>query len=152
MKHRVALILCLLLSVACGPDERRPGLWLSGETQETFPDDWSFTSRHPEIHIEVSSPYLLPHSVTIWCAEAGGNLYVGARDPDTKNWPGWVDDDPEVQLGIADRIYPVRLEPLTDPAEIATVAQAYAQKYNLSGGTSNDEPVSQRYWRVMPRV
>lgn len=146
-------VTCLLLLGGCEPDDRRPGLWLSGEIQESLPDDWSFTNEHPEIHLQVSTPYLLPHSVTIWTAENGGNLYVGARAPETKNWPGWVDDDPAVKLEIDGKIYPVRLEPVTDPQEIEQVDRAYAGKYGLSGGLSGgDEAVSQRYWRVEPRA
>ena len=137
---------------ACEPDDRRPGLWLSGEIQETLPDDWTFTDAHPEIHVQVSTPYLLPHSVTIWCAEADGHLYIGARAPETKNWPGWVDDDRDVRLEIAGSIYPVRLVPVTAAAEIQRVGAAYASKYNLDGGLAGGgEPVSQRYWRVTAR-
>lgn len=145
------IVAVLGLLAGCEPDGRRPGLWLSGDVQEKFPDDWSFTNQHREIHIEVSTPYLLPHSVTIWCADSEGDLYLGARAPETKNWPGYVDDDPNVRLGIGDKIYPVRLEPLTDPEEIQGVKQAYARKYDLPGGISGGENVDQRYWRVVPR-
>jgi hypothetical protein len=153
MGRGVLAITCLLLVAACEPDDRRPGLWLSGEVEASLPDDWSFTRDHPEIHIEVSTPYLLPHSVTIWCVDVDGALYVGARAPESKRWPGWVDDDPEVRLEIAGRIYPVRLLPLTSPVEIAPVAQAFAAKYRLPATASDatEEEVGQRYWRVAPR-
>lgn len=151
MRHAVLIILCLTLLAACEPSDRRPGLWLSGEVEESFPADWSFSDEHDEIFLEVATPYLLPHSVTIWCAEVDGTLYLGARDPENKNWPGWVDDDPDVRLKIGERLFPVHLEPLTDPDEIAAVSAAYAEKYDLAGGLSNgEEDVGQRYWRVTP--
>jgi len=153
MPRALLTLAWLLLAGACEPDDRRPGLWLSGEVEHTLPDDWSFTADHPEIHVQVSTPYLLPHAVTIWCAQSNGDLYLGARAPETKNWPGWVDDDPNVRLGIAGRIYAVRLEPVTDPVETARVARAYAEKYDLGGASSGgDGEASQRYWRVVPRA
>jgi len=110
-----------------------------------LPDDWTFTDDHREIAVEVSTPYLISHSVTIWCAQVGGTLYIAAAAPDTKNWPGWVEDDPAVRLKIGDGVYGVRLDQLADDAEIAAVQTAYQRKYELEtiGGGA---PV--RYWRV----
>lgn len=145
-------LLCLLLLLAgCEPSDRRPGLWLGGEVQAALPEDWSFTDAHKEIFVEVAAPYGLPHSVTVWCAQVDGALYLGARAPETKRWPGWVDADPAVRIEIDDRIYPVRLVALEDPEQIAEVAAAYAAKYDLPGGLAGDGSVSQRYWRVTPR-
>ncbi len=50
----------------------------------------------------------------------------------TKHWPGWVDDDPDVRLRIGDKAYAVRLVPLDDPNVIPGVQAAYAAKYQLS--------------------
>ena len=153
---RILVLACtLLLLGACEPSDRRPGLWLSGSEADTLPADWSFSDAHPEIFVEVTTPYLLPHSVTVWCAQVGGTLYLGARAPETKNWPGWVDDDPRVRIEIEGVIYPVTLEPVTDQAETARVAAAYAEKYDLGGaGTASnaEQDVGQRYWRVLPRA
>lgn len=146
--YRTFALFTLVLLAACDPSGQRPGLWLTG-SEAPFPDDWSFTDQHPEIFIEVATPYLLPHSVTIWCAQRGGTLFVGAQAPETKHWPGWVDDDPEVRLKIGDAVYPVHLAALSDPAQIAAVQQAYAAKYRLSGGLAD---AGQRYWRVEPRA
>ncbi len=148
----VALALIGMLSAAGGcidPEDRRPGLWLRGEPAEP-PADWSFTGAHPEIAIEVRTPYLLRHSVTIWCASVDGRLYVGARSPETKRWPGWVDDDPDVRLGIESSIYRATLVPLEDPAELERVGRAYAAKYDLPP-RPGEGAASFRYWRVEPR-
>ena len=87
--------------VACfDPEDQRPGLWLSGEASD-FPRDWSFSNAHREIALEVETPYFIAHSVTIWCVALNDALYIGARNPDEKNWPGWVESDPGVRLQIA---------------------------------------------------
>ena len=137
--------------VACfGPEDRRPGLRLGGEVVATPPSDWAFTDEHREIAVEVRTPYLLPHSVTIWCAQVDGELFVGARNPETKRWPGWVDRDPDVRLGIGPQIYEVRLVPLDDAARIDRLRQAYAAKYDLPRATQGEGPPI-RYWQVAPR-
>lgn len=149
---RVGLAAWLALAAAgCfGPDDRRPGLALTGEVAESVPEDWSFTDAHPEIAIEVSPPYLIPHSVTIWCAQVDGDLYVAARNPEDKRWPGWVEDEPRVRLGIGDTVYEVRLHRLDDPERIARVREAYAAKYDLPPAPPEERP-PMRYWRVRPR-
>ena len=104
----------------------------------------------PSPAIEVSPPYLVPHSVTIWSAVAGSRLYVGARDPDTKRWPGWVARDPNVRLKIGEQIYEAELSVLDDPTEIAKVRSVYTAKYDLPDPPPEGAPPL-RYWRVEPR-
>lgn len=153
----IASALALSLSGCLDPSDRRPGTWLSGEVVADLPADWSFTDAHKEIAIEVATPYLVPHSVTIWCAALDGALYVGARDPETKRWPAWVDADPEVRLGIGGKVYEVALAPLdesADAAELARLRTAYAVKYELPPAPADAPPGTvppTRYWRVGPR-
>ncbi|TFG95105.1 MAG: DUF2255 family protein [Myxococcales bacterium] len=142
-------LLLLALASACQPSEQRPGLWLSGEPAP-LPEDWSFTDAHSEIAIEVRTPYGLPHSVTIWCAFADGRLFVAARDPEEKRWPGWVARDPEVRLAIDGRLYDAKLLHLDDPDWIAPVRRAYAAKYQLEDPPPAGAPPL-RYWQVVPR-
>ncbi len=132
------------------PKDQRPGLGLRGEVMSELPADWSFSNDHREIAIEVSTPYLLPHSVTIWCAAAGDELYVAARNPEAKRWPGWVQDDPEVRLEIGEQIYAVKLSIVDDPKQIARVRRTYAAKYDLRDPPPEGGP-PMRYWRVEPR-
>ena len=132
------------------PKDRRPGMKLAGEPT-AYPADWTFTDDYKEIAVEVSTPYLLPHSVTIWCATAAGQLYVGASAPETKNWPGWVDDNPDVTLKIGNEVYEVSLAPMDNPSEIAVLRAAYAEKYQLSADGAADRPAA-RYWAVIPRA
>ncbi len=139
-----------ILAGCFGPEEQRPGMHLRGEVVADAPSDWAFTDAHREIAIEVHTPYLLPHSVTIWCATIGGELYLGARDPDTKRWPGWVDRDPDVRLGIGSKVYEVQLTSLEDPVHIKRLQQAYGLKYQLPARREGEGPAI-RYWRVGPR-
>ncbi len=150
---RIATVIVIAAALAgCfGPEEQRPGMHLRGEVVADAPSDWAFTDAHREIAIEVRTPYLLPHSVTIWCATIGGELYLGARDPDTKRWPGWADRDPDVRLGIGSKVYEVRLTPLEDRARIARLRQAYRSKYKLPARREGEGPPI-RYWRVGPRA
>jgi hypothetical protein len=148
------MVAFVLLAAGCNPQDRRPGLWLTGESA-AWPGDWGFAADEKEIALEVSTPYLLPHSVTIWCATQGGTLYIGASAPESKRWPGWVDDDPDVRLGIAGQIYEARLTPLgavADEAEIARLREVYAAKYQLGAPVGGGAPPSARYWRVGPRA
>jgi hypothetical protein len=128
----------LLLSVTgfepkgCPPTDRSftckmPGLWIKGEPVTTPVADWSFTNKIPEIKIQTQTPFLLPHSVTIWCAVYNGNLYV-------TSYRGrlWVEDivrDPSVRLKIGDQVFDRTLTMVNDPAEKAAVLDAKGKKY-----------------------
>jgi len=144
----IATIALIALVAGCSPNETRSGITLSG-TDAAWPADWRFTDATKEIQIQMHTPYLIPHSITIWCTEVEGDLYVGASQPKTKHWPGWVDRDPNVRLSIDRKIYAARLVPLDDPDTTAKVRAAYAAKYQLSGnsGASFGEV---RYWHVVP--
>ena len=125
----IGLVAVLLLLSVTGlePKDRMPGLWLKGESVTTPVTDWSFTDKIPEIKIQTQTPYLLPHSVTIWCAVYNGNLYVtSARGRQ------WVEDiirDPHVRLKIADQVFDRTLSVINDPVEKAAVLQAKGKKY-----------------------
>lgn len=152
MKVAMAVFMVLVTSVlmsGCEPDGQSPGLWLSG-TVKPFATDWRFTDSLNEISIEMSSPYLLPHSVTIWCAQLDGNLYIAAGQASTKNWPGWVDDSPDVVLKIGEDLYEARLKSLADEAEIVRLQAAYAEKYDLREASTVASTTS-RYWSVHER-
>jgi len=101
-----------------------------------------------EIAIQVNTPYLIPHSVTIWCAVLDSDLYVAASRPAEKHWPGWVDDDPDVRLRIGEELFDVRLQPLTDEAQVRRVMQVQSTKY---GFPMPEGPTDARYWLVTAR-
>jgi len=123
----LVLLLVALRVTGFEPHERTPGLWLKGDLVTTPVTDWSFTDKIPEIKIQTQTPFLLPHSVTIWCAAYNGNLYVtSARGRE------WVEDmirDPHVRLKIADKVYDRTVSIVDDPAEKAAVLRARERKY-----------------------
>ena len=116
----------------CPPTDRSlscrvPGLWIKGEPVATPVADWSFTDKIPEIKIQTQSPYLLPHSVTIWCAVYNGNLYITSYRG--RQWVENIIRDPRVRFKIADQVYDRTLSVVDDPAEKAAVLQAKGKKY-----------------------
>jgi len=150
---RLVWIVPLALGVACSvePSDQRPGLWLSGEVAQQPVSDWSFASDVKEIFIETATPYLIPHSVTIWCATLDGQLYVGAWAADTKRWVANVARDPNVRLEIGDTIYAQKLERVTDAETIARLDREYARKYELDEDDGADDDASTANWRVVAR-
>jgi hypothetical protein len=144
----VAAVAFAALVAGCSPKDTRAGITLTG-TDATWPADWRFTDTTKEIQIQMHTPYLIPHSVTIWCAEVDGDLYVGASSPKKKYWPGWIDRDANVRLSIDDKIYAARLVPLDDPDTMARVRTAYATKYQLNA-TTGSAIGDVRYWHVVP--
>jgi len=106
---------------------RAPGLWLKGDVVTTPVSDWSFTDKIQTIKVETQTPFLLPYSVSIWCAVYKDNLYVTSY---RGRW--WVEDiirDPHVRLKIGGRIFERNLSLVTDPDEKADVLQAKGKKY-----------------------
>ena len=116
----------------CPPTDRSvscevPGLWLKGEPATTPVADWSYTDKIPQVKIQTQSRFLLPHSVTIWCAVYNGNLYVTSH-----RGRMWVEDimrDPHVRLKIADQVFDRTLSVVDDPVEKAAVLQTKGKKY-----------------------
>ena len=145
--YAIAAIAFAALITGCAPKDTRAGTSLSG-SDATWPADWRFTDASKEIQIQVHTPFLIPHSVTIWCAEVDGDLYVGASQPKKKWWPGWVDRDPNVRLSIDDKIYAAHLVPLDDADTMAKVRAAYAIKYQLNPATGAAMG-EVRYWHVV---
>jgi len=134
----VVVAVLLLLSVTgfepkdCPPTDRSlsckvPGLWIKGEPVTTPVADWSFTDKIPQIKIQTQTPFLLPHSVIIWCAVYNGNLYVTSYRG--RQWVENIIRDPHVRLKIADQVFDRTLSIVNDPAEKAAVLQAKGRKY-----------------------
>ena len=153
-RRRPTILLAVILSGAvlvagCQPMDRTPGQWLSGTDVVEFPADWSFTDAIPEIAVEVSTPYFIPHSVTIWCAQVDGNLYIGARNPETKNWVGWMEKNRDIRLKIGEDVYAVTARSIEDEGVLDRVRAAYVDKYSLSR-SGGDQPVV-HYWSIAAR-
>jgi hypothetical protein len=134
----VLVAVLLLMSVTgfepkdCPPTDRSfsckvPGLWIKGDPVTTPVSDWSFTDQIPQIKIQTQTPFLLPHSVIIWCAVYNGNLYVTSYRG--RQWVENIVRDPHVRLKIGDKVFDRTLSLVDDPAEKAAVLQAKGRKY-----------------------
>jgi len=156
MPRIIASIACVLFvtgNLGCSfePNDAWPGFGLSGEVAQQPIRDWSFTSGVKEIFIETTTPYFIPHSVTIWCVTVDRQLYIGAWEADTKRWVANVARDPNVRLKIGDKVYEQKLEPIADAATIAKLDAGYASKYEYDEEEDADEPASTAHWRVVER-
>lgn len=131
----LAALLVTLRIVGLDPQERRPGLWLTGQLVTAPVTDWSFTEASPTIFVQTRSWYGLPHSVTTTCTAYQGRLYLtsvyrpGAQFPRDRLWNRNIMRDPRVRLKIGDRVFDRTVALVTDAAERDAVLEAKARKY-----------------------
>jgi len=129
----LALLLVVLRITGLNPHDRIPGLWLTGELVTTPVNDWSFLDQVPNIKLQTSTRFLLPHSVTINCLAYNGQFYVSSTHPigAPRSWDENVMRDPHVRIKIGDKLYDRTLVLVADPAEKAAVVQVREKKYQL---------------------
>ncbi len=131
----VVLALVALRVVGLDPHERRPGLWLTGQSITTPVTDWSFSDQFQTIYVQTRAWYGLPHSVTTTVTAYNGRLYLtsvyrpGMRFPDDRLWNKNILRDPHVRLKVGDRVFDGTAALVTDPAEKDAVLDAKAKKY-----------------------
>jgi hypothetical protein len=148
MVRNIALVAALLslsaLMSACEPQDRRPGLWLSGETTVT-PADWSFVNDAQEVFLETHPWYGIAHSITVVVAEADGKVFVPSiydEDlpfPGTKRWNAIIAADPNVRLKVGDAIYEMTARLAADDEEYQQGFAALAAKYGFWQELLEDE-------------
>lgn len=158
--RRSLLLASVMLLAACQPQERRPGLWLSGEVVDAPVTDWSFTDAIPLIFVETRTWYGIPHSVTTVCVAHDGSLYVpsvyleGGEFPDARFWNRNVVRDPRVRLGIDGRIFEREAVLVEDEAEWSAVLAAFGRKSpfwkDLEGKPAGERPTIV-FFRMDPR-
>jgi F420H(2)-dependent quinone reductase len=131
----VLLALVALRVVGLDPHERRPGLWLTGQSVTAPVTDWSFSDQFQTIYVQTRAWYGLPHSVTTSVTAYNGRLYLtsvyrpGMRFPDDRLWNKNILRDPHVRLKVGDRVFDGTAALVTDPAEKDAVLDAKAKKY-----------------------
>lgn len=142
---RSMLVLLLLgAAVAFGvyffycPCERTPGGWLLGDEVDTPVDDWSFANTEPLCQVQVSRG-LWPHAINLNCmAVPDGRLYLSCASCDGKAWSTAALKDPAARLRVGERVYPVTLQRVEDPAELDQAWQARARKTGRGEGTPRE--------------
>jgi hypothetical protein len=123
------------------PCERTPGGWLLGEEVEEPVTDWSFANDVPLCQIQVSRG-ILPHSINLNCMASDGKLYLSCASCDGKAWSTAVLADPDARLRLDDRVYPVRVTRVEDPAVLDEAWRARAEKV----GRGLDIPRQEGWW------
>jgi hypothetical protein len=150
----VGLLACLIVLLivlritGLDPHNRIPGLWLTGTLVTTPVNDWSFTDKVPQIHLQTETWYLLPHSVTINCIAYNHLLYVASVYPGhgPRAWNDDVMRYPHVRIQIGNQLYDRTLMLVTAPSEKEGVLNARAKKYPLLKIPAN---ATIRVFRVM---
>ena len=122
------------------PCDRTPGGYLLGEEISKAVDDWSFANDVALCQIEVKR--LLPHSVNLNCMSAGGELFLSCAGCEGKTWSTAALNNPLGRIRLNDRVYPVRLTRLTDPARLDVAWRAREGKL----GRPTDRPRQAGWW------
>ncbi len=157
---RSLLLVSMILLASCEPQDRRPGLWLSGELVDTPVTDWSFTDATMEIFVETRTWWGIPHSVTTVCVAHNGTLYVpsvyfeGGEFPDARLWNRNVVRDSRVRLKIGKRVFEREAVLVEDPGEWNEVLAALGRKSSFWKDLA-EKPESERpkiiFFRMDPR-
>ena len=127
--------LLLLGASACDPGVSRPGAWLSGEEVGTTVADWTFTNAYEDCYLETATWYVVPHSVTLWCAVHEGDLYVGSFSM-SGGWEGYRTWENHIARGgegaarFGGKIYRGTWERVEDRGLLEAVERSYAAKYS----------------------
>jgi hypothetical protein len=98
--------------------------------QEALPR-WDAAGIGQTIELEVRPR--APWSITTWAVVYAGDLYVAADFLNPwKRWPYFVLEDPAVEVRAAGRRYHCSAVRIEDPALLAALRRAFAEKYALS--------------------
>ena len=143
-----ALAPLIVLACACGPIQLLPGGPLRGEVVSGPVADWSFSDAYTLVELETRPAW--PHSVTVICVAASGNLYVPSINPQGKRWVRFVTEDPRTRLRIGDKVYLTRALRVTDEAEIEAVRAAFLAKYKPESPPPRDANIW--LFRMEPRT
>jgi len=131
----VVAVLATLRFVGVEPQDRTPGLWLKGDVPAMPVTDWSFTDEHAEIHLQTSTAYLIPHSVTVYCATMDNKLYLlsayydGGTFPEMRSWNRNIVRDPRIRLKIGDQLFDQTVSYVDDESIRRPVYDALGEKY-----------------------
>ncbi len=128
--------------VPLDPQERRPGLNLSGELAAEQNPDWSFLRGRNKIYVQMNTWYFLPHSITTTSWSRDGQLFVPCGRCATKNWPNHVARDNRIRLKVRGKLYDRIATRLLDDADIRAAMN-----------TADGEPLPNGVWvyRMDPR-
>ncbi len=107
----IVVVIAALRIFGLDPQDQRPGVWLTGEANDTAVTDWSFTDEHEEVFVQTNTRYGIPHSITTYSTDFAGNFYLfsayygGGTFPDDRGWNRNVTRDPNVRVKIGELLY-----------------------------------------------
>lgn len=102
-------------SLTC-PCEGIPGGILFGERVDTPVEDWSMVNEVEICQLQIAAGWR-PHSINLNCwATPEGELYVGCMACEGKYWGYEVGPNERAYIRVAERVYPVTLNRIEDPA------------------------------------
>lgn len=104
----------LALVVPLDPEERRPGLRLSGPLTDSADPDFSFLAPRQLVYVQTTPWYGIPHSVTTTSFVLQGDLYIPCARCPSKRWPRNVAHNPDVVVKAGETLYPMTATRVTD--------------------------------------
>ena len=145
-------LLCgvLLLGVGClVPNEERPGLRLTGNTQPRAVEDWQFLADRYQLFLETRSWYGIRHSVTTACLIHDGVFYIPSPNADSKRWVRNVARDPRVRVKVDRALFELRATRMEDATLSETLLEGLVEKYEVYAGMhSKGVPIA--FFRMDP--
>lgn len=93
-----------------------------------WPDDWSFTDDLQNVLLETNPED--PYSVTIWCVEHDGELFIAAAEKEHQ-WVAYIAQDQRVRLNVDGSLYEARATHIHNVDEIVAILPAYVAKYEF---------------------
>lgn len=124
------------------------GELVAGEWAKSVPTDWSFASDAREMDLQLEVPLA---SRRTWLVVHEGVVYIPCGLPNQlKQWPHDARKDGRAVLRLANKLYRVELEYVSD-LELATqVARLSSEKYGFAVGDEFD-PDAVWFFAVRPR-
>lgn len=136
-----------------GPLGPFPGGAMTGELVAAPVTDWSaILPANPEMseRIELQVYTANPRAITTSYVVRDGKLYVFALLGARKTWPALAVADERVVIRRDGKLYPLRAVRVTDPAELAPLAE---QLHELEpGATADANALPTWYFRMEPRA
>lgn len=126
MSRLALLIAAAFVLLAFGPCGPIPGGALSGTEQTPPAAGWTFLDEVPRCEVEVRTES--PHSVTVNCMSWSARGFVSCSRCDGKTWSRYALENPVARVRAGDRIFPVALRRIEDPASLDRIWSARLAK------------------------
>ncbi len=136
-----------------GPLGPFPGGAMTGEIVDAPVADWAALlpenadlRKYIEVQVSPDAPRALTTAYTV----RDGKLYVHALLAARKTWPSLALADDRVVVRVGGRLYPLRAVRVTDPAELAPLAEQLGEIEPGAGADADALPTW--YFRMEPRA